>query len=51
MDRETTFLLALGMLTAAAAIVSLAGWVLFARDRRAHRAATPAPHPEVPEER
>jgi len=51
MDRQTTFLLALGMLTAAAAIVSVAGWILYARERRAHRAAPLAPHPEPPEER
>lgn len=39
MDRQATFLLALGLLIAAGAVVSLAGWVLFARDRR----AVPAP--------
>jgi hypothetical protein len=38
MDRETTFLLALGLLIAAAAVVSASGWVLFVRDRRASRA-------------
>ena len=37
MDRETTFLLALGLLIAAAAIVSVGGWILFVRDRRAGR--------------
>ena len=37
MDRETTFLLALGLLVAAAAVVSVAGWILFVRDRRAGR--------------
>jgi len=38
MDRQTTFLLALGLLIAAAAIVSASGWILFLRDRRAGRA-------------
>jgi len=33
MDRQTTFLLALGMLIAAALVVSMSGWVLFLRDR------------------
>ena len=33
MDRQTTFLLALGMLIAAALTVGVSGWVLFARDR------------------
>lgn len=54
MDRQTTFLLALGLLIAAALVVSLSGWILFARDRRDHSAALAAPdahHPEVPEER
>jgi hypothetical protein len=41
MDRQATFLLALGLLIAAAAVVSVAGWVLFVRDRRADRAADP----------
>jgi hypothetical protein len=39
MSREATFLLALGLLTAAAACVSVTGWILFVRDRRADRAA------------
>ena len=43
MDRETTFLLALGLLIAAAVVVSASGWVLFVRDRRASRAALPSP--------
>ena len=43
MDRQTTFLLALAMLIAAAAVVSLSGWVLYVRDRRTHRALTAAP--------
>jgi hypothetical protein len=33
MTRQTTFLLALGMLVAAALVVSVSGWVLFLRDR------------------
>jgi len=33
MDRQTTFLVALGMLIAAGSIVGICGWVLFARDR------------------
>ena len=41
MDRQATFLLALGLLIAAAVVVSVAGWVLFVRDRRADRAADP----------
>lgn len=39
MDRQATFLLALGMLIAAAGAVSVAGWILFVRDRRAGRTA------------
>jgi hypothetical protein len=46
MDRQTTFLLALGLLIAAAAFVSASGWVLFARDRRAAREAVLAPATE-----
>ena len=42
MDRQTTFLLALGMLIAASLVVSVSGWVLFARDRSLHRAAVRA---------
>ena len=38
MDRQTAFLLALGLLILAAAIVSVTGWILFVRDRRASRA-------------
>ena len=37
MDRQTTFLLALGMLIAAAFVVGVAGWVLFARDHASHK--------------
>ena len=44
MDRETTFLLALGLLIAAAAVVSASGWILFVRDRRATRALSPSHH-------
>jgi uncharacterized membrane protein YsdA (DUF1294 family) len=50
MDRQSTFLLALGMLIAAAAVVSVAGWILFARDRRAARHASndaPEVEPEL----
>ena len=35
MDRQTAFLLALGLLILAAATVSVTGWILFVRDRRA----------------
>ena len=42
MSRQTTFLLALGMLIAASLVVSVSGWVLFARDRALHRAAVQA---------
>jgi hypothetical protein len=44
MGRQATFLLALGLLIAAAAFVSASGWILFARDRRADR-----PVPSTPE--
>jgi hypothetical protein len=36
-DRQTAFLLALGLLILAAATVSVTGWILFVRDRRASR--------------
>ncbi len=39
MDRQTQLLVALGMLIAASLVVSVSGWVLFARDRALHRAA------------
>lgn len=39
MDRQATFLLALGLLIAAAAFVSASGWILLVRDRRADRSA------------
>jgi hypothetical protein len=47
MDRQGTLLLALGLLIAAAAIVSASGWILFVRDRRASRAATSPEHHEA----
>ncbi len=56
MDRQTTFLLALGMLIVASLVVSGSGWVLFARDRALNRAALHAAagsddvHHEVAEE-
>ncbi|MGA9161589.1 MAG: hypothetical protein WB297_12110 [Actinomycetota bacterium] len=43
MDREVAFLLALGLLILAAATVSVTGWILFVRDRRAGRAGRPDP--------
>ena len=46
MDRQTTFLLALGMLVAASLVVSVGGWVLFARDRALHRTPVHAAAPE-----
>lgn len=39
LDRQTTFLLALGMLIAAALVVSVSGWMLLARERALHRAS------------
>lgn len=60
MDRQATFLLALGLLIAAAAFVSASGWILFVWDRRADRAGgtaagtaheTTHAHHEVHEER
>jgi len=48
MDRQSTFLLALGLLIAASAFVTASGWILFMRDRRAGRAtATPDHHEAV----
>jgi hypothetical protein len=38
-DRQTALLLALGLLILAAATVSVTGWILFVRDRRAGRPA------------
>ena len=46
MDRQSTFLLALGLLIAAAAVVSIAGWILFVRDRRTEW-AIPVDEPNV----
>ena len=49
MDRQTAFLLALGLLILAAATVSVTGWILFVRDRRAGRqdaSGTPLPSSE-----
>ena len=39
MDRQTTLLLALGMLIAAALAVGVSGWMLLARDRALARVA------------
>jgi hypothetical protein len=33
MSRDTTFLIALGLLVAASIVVGVSGWVLFLRDR------------------
>ena len=49
MDRQATFLLALGMLIAAAAVVSVAGWILFVRDRRAGSAVATGEPDREPE--
>jgi hypothetical protein len=38
MDRESAFLLALGMLIAASLAVGVSGWILLIRDRRQARA-------------
>ena len=45
MDRQTAFLLALGLLILAAAVVSVTGWILFVHDRRAGRAGAKDPEP------
>lgn len=54
MDRETTLLLALGMLIASALAVGVCGVVLFTRDRRlvraAHGTTDRGSHPEGHEE-
>jgi len=50
MERETTLLIALAMLFVAGLTVAAGGWILFARDRRAHRSATAETHHEAPEE-
>jgi hypothetical protein len=39
-DRQSTFLLALGMLILAAGVVSVVGWIQFARERRSARSGT-----------
>lgn len=41
MDRQTTFLLALGLLIVAALSVGVSGWVLFARDHALVKAGGP----------
>ncbi len=51
MDTQTTFLVALGMLAAAALAVAAAGFTLFARDRRAHHSDLTAHHHGAVEER
>ncbi len=51
MDRQTTLLIALGLLIAAAAFVSVSGWILFVRDRRAPRVSGVEPQPGVLNER
>jgi hypothetical protein len=48
-DRQATFLLALGLLIAAAAFVSATGWILFARDRRSDHALAAAGASHLPE--
>jgi hypothetical protein len=54
MDRETTLLLALGMLIASALAVGVSGVVLFTRDRKlvraAHSGEDRGSHPEGHEE-
>jgi hypothetical protein len=40
MSHEAPFLVALGMLVAAALVVGVSGWMLFARERALPRAAT-----------
>jgi hypothetical protein len=50
MDRQTTLLVTLGLLVAAAAFVSVSGWILFVRDRRAAHATLMDPQPESPQE-
>jgi len=48
MDRQATFLLALGLLIAAAAFVSASGWILFIWDRRAEPSRGAAAGTDVP---
>ncbi|HYX80045.1 MAG TPA: hypothetical protein VE976_05485 [Actinomycetota bacterium] len=45
MDRQSVFLLALALLIAAGAMVSAAGWIWLARDRRARRAGLDSAEP------
>jgi hypothetical protein len=45
MDRESTLLLALGMLIAASLAVGVSGWVLLIRGRRPARADHPRADP------
>lgn len=51
MDTQTTFLVALGLLAAASLAVAAAGFTLYARDRRTHRARLTTHHPGAIEER
>ena len=44
MDRQTTLLLALGFLIAAALAVGVSGWLLLARDRRYAKQLVPGGH-------
>lgn len=46
MDRQTTFLLALGAFAVAAFVASVSGWVLFLRDRATHKLASGRPSPD-----
>ena len=50
MSREGTLLLALGMLIAAGTAVSVTGWILFVRDRRASRVVAAPEQLEAAEE-
>jgi hypothetical protein len=50
MSREGTLLLALGMLIAAGAAVSVSGWILFVRDRHDGRRVAVVEHLEAAEE-
>ncbi|MGZ4108437.1 MAG: hypothetical protein ACXVQU_06075 [Actinomycetota bacterium] len=50
MGRQFTFLLALGLLAGAAAFVSIAGWILFVRDRRSSVDAAAGTPPNTPPE-
>jgi len=53
MDRQAIFLLAFGLLIAAALAVSASGWVLFLRDRALAKGFVPSAsdeHHEVAEE-